>query len=188
MSQLFRVLMVEDVASDAELVLRELKSAGLRCTVHRVDTAVAYRRALEDFQPHVILSDFSMPSFDGMEALAIVRQTHADIPFIFVSGTLGEEYAVRALKNGATDYVLKGNLVRIPVAVERAIKDAEERRVREALEHELQENEQRYHLFQSNPHPMWVYDPVTLRFLVVNDAAVARYGFSRQEFLAMTLN
>ncbi len=187
MSEQFRILMVEDVAADAELVLRELKRAGLACEVCRVETAVDYRRALEAFQPQVILSDFSMPRFDGMEALRIASHSYPDIPFIFVSGTLGEEYAVRALKSGATDYVVKGNLVRIPVAVERAIKDAEERRVRKALEHELQGNEQRYHLFQSNPHPMWVYDPVTLRFLVVNDAAIARYGFSREEFLAMTI-
>jgi PAS domain S-box-containing protein/diguanylate cyclase (GGDEF)-like protein len=187
MGQLFRILMVENVPADAELVLRELKRAGIRCDAHRVETGVEYRRELEDFRPHLIFSDFAMPGFDGMEALAIARQTQSDIPFIFISGILGEEYAVRALKNGATDYVLKSNLARVPDAVERAMKDAAERRVREALEHEVHEHEKRYHLFQSNPHPMWVYDPVTLRFVVVNDAAVARYGFSREEFLAMTI-
>src|SRR5258706_13470567 len=155
MSHLFRILMVENVASDAQLVLKELKRAGIRCDAHRVETAVEYRRELEEFQPHVIFSDFAMPRFDGMEALAIARQAQSDIPFIFISGTLGEEYAVRALKNGATDYVLKSNLVRVPVAVERAITEAGERRVREALEYEVHEHEKRYHLFQSNPHPMW---------------------------------
>ncbi len=180
--------MVEDVATDAELVLRELKRAGIRCEARRVETAVDYRRELEEFQPHVILSDFTMPRFDGMEALAIASQSYPDIPFIFVSGTLGEEYAVRSLKNGATDFVLKTHLIRLPPAVERAIKEADERRVRQALEHELRESEKRYReLFQSNPHPMWVYDIGTLRFLAVNDTAVARYGFSREEFLAMTI-
>lgn len=180
--------MVEDVATDAELMLKELKRAGIRCDAHRVDTAVDYRRELEEFQPHVIFSDFTMPGFDGMEALAIARRSHPDIPFIFISGTLGEEYAIRALKNGATDYVLKTNLIRLPAAVERAIKDSEERRVRQALEHDLRESEKRYReLFQANPHPMWVYDIQTLRFLAVNDTAVARYGFSREEFLAMTI-
>jgi CheY-like chemotaxis protein len=107
MSQPFRILMVEDSAPDAEFMVKELKRAGVRFDAHRVETAVEFRRELEEFQPHVILSDFSMPRFEGMEALAIVRRSHPDIPFIFVSGTLGEEYAVRALKNGAKDYVLK---------------------------------------------------------------------------------
>src|ERR1700674_2730418 len=105
MSQQFRILMVEDAATDAELMLRELKRAGIACDVRRVETAAEYRRELEEFQPHVILSDFSMPSFDGMEALRIASQSYPNIPFIFVSGTLGEEYAVRALKSGATDFV-----------------------------------------------------------------------------------
>jgi PAS domain S-box-containing protein/diguanylate cyclase (GGDEF)-like protein len=184
----YRILLVEDVASDAEILLRELKRAGIGCDSRRVETAVSYRQEIEDFRPHVILSDFTMPGFDGMEALAMARRSHPEIPFIFVSGTLGEEYAVRALKSGATDYVLKTNLIRLPAAVERAIKDAEERRVRQALEHDLRESEERYReLFQNNPHPMWVYDIETLRFLAVNDTAVARYGFSREEFLAMTI-
>ncbi len=180
--------MVEDVATDAEIMLRELKRAGLRCDAHRVETATEYLRELEGFQPDVILSDFSMPKFDGMEALRIARESYPHIPFVFVSGTLGEEYAIRALQNGAVDFVLKNNLLRLPAAVERAIKEAGERRARQALAHQLRESEERYRaLFQSNPHPMWVYDIETLRFLAVNDTAVARYGFSREEFLAMTI-
>src|SRR5882762_1331133 len=91
MSEQFRVLMVEDNASDAELVVRELNRAGMRCESRRVETAVEYRRALEQFQPQVILSDFSMPKFDGLEALVIAKRSHPEIPFIFVSGTIGEE-------------------------------------------------------------------------------------------------
>jgi len=175
MSQQFRILLVEDVASDAELMLKELKRAGIGCDARRVETAVEYQRELEEFQPHVILTDFTMPNFDGMQALAIARRAHPDIPFIFVSGTLGEQYAVRALKNGATDYILKNNLLRLPAALERAIKESEERRARQALTHQLRESEKRYReLFQSNPHPMWVYDIETLRFLAVNDTAAAR--------------
>jgi PAS domain S-box-containing protein/diguanylate cyclase (GGDEF)-like protein len=188
MNEQLKLLLVEDVATDAEFALRELKRAGIACDARRVETAPEFRRELDEFKPQVILSDFSMPQFDGMAALAIARQSHPEIPFIFVSGTLGEEHAVRALKNGATDYVLKTNLIRLPSAVERAIKEAEERRVRQALEHELRESETRYReLFQSNPHPMWVYDIETLRLLAVNDTAVARYGFGREEFLAMTI-
>src|SRR5258706_5617553 len=119
-----RILLAEDVSVEAELDLRELKRAGLRVTHRVVDTEEDFRRELAEFQPDVILSDFSMPRFDGMSALLITRELYPDIPFIFVSGTIGEEYAIRALKNGATDYVLKTNLVRLPAAVERALQDA----------------------------------------------------------------
>ena len=188
MTERLRILIVEDVEPDAELELRELRRAGFACDARRVQTAADFKKALEEFQPRVILSDFSMPQFDGMEALRIARQSYPDIPFVFVSGTIGEEYAVRALKNGATDYVLKSNLIRLPVAVEKALKDQEERLARQALAEEVRASEKRYRqLFDSNPHPMWVYDIGTLRFLAVNDTAVARYGFSREEFLGMTI-
>jgi diguanylate cyclase (GGDEF)-like protein/PAS domain S-box-containing protein len=169
-------------------MLRELQRAGISFDAQRVDTAVDYRRELAEFQPDVILSDFTMPSFDGMEVLRIASQSYPYIPFIFVSGTLNEEDAVRALKSGATDYILKNNLLRLPAAVERAKKETEERHARQVLERQLRESEKRYRgLFESNPHPMWVYDIETLRFLAVNDTAVARYGFSHEEFLAMTI-
>jgi diguanylate cyclase (GGDEF)-like protein/PAS domain S-box-containing protein len=188
LSNHLRILIVEDLAHDAELMLRELQRAGISFDAQRVDTAVDYRRELAEFQPDVILSDFTMPSFDGMEVLRIASQSYPYIPFIFVSGTLNEEDAVRALKSGATDYILKNNLLRLPAAVERAKKETEERHARQVLERQLRESEKRYRgLFESNPHPMWVYDIETLRFLAVNDTAVARYGFSHEEFLAMTI-
>jgi DNA-binding NtrC family response regulator len=123
-----RVLLTEDVVSDAELEVRELKRAGLRIAHRIADTEESFTIALREFSPDIILSDFSMPHFDGMSALAVAREVRPEVPFIFVSGTIGEEYAIRALKNGATDYVLKSNLVRLPAAVERALADAEQRR------------------------------------------------------------
>jgi diguanylate cyclase (GGDEF)-like protein len=123
-----RVLLTEDVAADAELELRELKRAGLRFTSLVVETEAAFVEALREFAPEVILSDFSMPGFDGMAALALSRELAPEVPFVFVSGTIGEEYAIRALHSGATDYVLKTNLVRLPAAVERALTQARERR------------------------------------------------------------
>src|ERR1700716_1208070 len=128
-----RVLLVEDVAADAELELREIKRAGLRVSHRVVDSEKDFIGALREFAPDVILSDFSIPQFDGMDALRLAKELAPDIPFIFVSGTLGEEYAIRALKNGATDYVVKSNLVRLPAAVERAFTDAKERRERRRL-------------------------------------------------------
>jgi diguanylate cyclase (GGDEF)-like protein/PAS domain S-box-containing protein len=132
-----RVLIVEDVADDAELEVRELKRAGLR-VVHRVVAdEEAFTAALRDFAPDVIISDFSMPGFDGMRALSIAAEIASHTPFIFVSGTIGEEYAIRAVKSGAWDYVLKTNLVRLPPAVERALAEAALRRERLRVEVEL---------------------------------------------------
>jgi diguanylate cyclase (GGDEF)-like protein len=127
MPPLIRLLLAEDLQADAELALRELKRAGLRVEHRLADTEPDFRAALADFAPQIILSDFSMPHFDGMFALQIARELVPQTPFIFVSGTIGEEYAIRALKNGATDYVLKSNLVRLPVAVERALDEARQR-------------------------------------------------------------
>ncbi len=138
-----RVLFIEDVEADAVLAARELKRSGMQVESRRVDREEDLRRELAEFRPQIILSDFNMPQFDGMAALAVSRQAAPEVPFIFVSGTLGEEYAIRALRNGATDYVLKTNLVRLPPAVERALTEAaaSARRRREeqllALEHSV---------------------------------------------------
>src|SRR2546428_5104815 len=128
-----RLLLTEDNPADAELELRELKRAGLRIAHRIADTEQGFVSALREFSPDVILSDFSMPGFDGMGAVALAGGVAADTPFVFVAGTLGEEYAIRALRNGATDYVLKTNLMRLPAVVERAFTEAKERRERRRL-------------------------------------------------------
>src|SRR2546425_6901263 len=133
-----RVLLAEDVAADAELEIREIKRAGLRVSHRIVDSEKDFIRALREFAPDVILSDFSMPQFDGMEALRLAKELAPDIPFIFVSGTLGEEYAIRALKNGATDYVVKSNLVRLFATVESALASADALRARRQTEAALE--------------------------------------------------
>jgi PAS domain S-box-containing protein/diguanylate cyclase (GGDEF)-like protein len=122
-----RVLALEDITTEAELVRRELERAGLPCTIARVETEPDFRRGLAD-RPDIILSDFSLPAFDGLSALAIARAEAPDVPFIFVSGTLGEERAVEALKLGATDYVLKMNLARLGPVVSRALQEFRDRR------------------------------------------------------------
>ena len=137
-NEALRVLMVEDVPTEAELELRELKRAGLTVQSRIVTDETMFRDAVTTFGPHVILSDFSMPGWDGMAALAVARELCPYTPFIFVSGTLGEEYAIRALQNGAADYVLKTNLVRLPAAVERAVREAREHEIRLKAEAELE--------------------------------------------------
>jgi diguanylate cyclase (GGDEF)-like protein len=129
-----RLLIVEDVATEAEIAVRRLKKAGLSCTWQRVETEPDFRQALRDFKPHLILSDFALPHFDGLSALASAAAEAPDVPFIFLSGTIGEERAIQALKNGAMDYVLKSNLERLAPAVTRALEDAIARRARRTAE------------------------------------------------------
>ena len=127
------VLLLEDSEWDAELVTQILRRRGLACDFERVDTRAAFEAAL-DAPRDIILADYNLPSFNGIEALQIVRERGLDVPFIFVSGSIGEERAVEALRRGATDYVLKDRLTRLPSAIERAI--AEHRQARAAREHE----------------------------------------------------
>jgi diguanylate cyclase (GGDEF)-like protein len=126
-AQPLRILLVEDVEVDAELALLQLKRAGIHHSAQRVESEAALRQALREHSPHIILSDFSLPQFDGLGALAVARELAPDIPFIFVSGTIGEDRAVTALQQGAVDYLLKGNLGRLPSAVRRALGDAQAR-------------------------------------------------------------
>jgi diguanylate cyclase (GGDEF)-like protein len=127
-----RVLFVEDVATDAELALRRLGLDGIECSIVRVETEGAFVAALREGNCDIILSDFSLPQFDGMSALRIAMRESPDIPFIFVSGTIGEERAIEVLRCGAVDYVLKSNLKRLAPAVRRALREAEQRLEREA--------------------------------------------------------
>lgn len=122
-----RVLFVEDVATDAELAIRLLRQEGVECSYSRVETEQEFSAALREGAHDIILSDFSLPRFDGMSALSIAAREQPDIPFIFVSGTIGEERAIEALRCGAVDYVLKSNLRRLASAVTRALRDAEQK-------------------------------------------------------------
>ncbi|MEO8010419.1 MAG: response regulator, partial [Dokdonella sp.] len=132
-----RVLVVEDDALDAELVASELESDGLSFESRVVDDEGGYREALATFKPHIVISDVSMPGFSGYRALEILREKSPSTPFLFVSGTIGEETAIEALKRGATDYVLKGRLARLSSAVRRALRESEESQARERAETEL---------------------------------------------------
>ncbi|MCI0392403.1 MAG: response regulator, partial [Acidobacteria bacterium] len=127
MEKELRILILEDIAEHAELVERELRQAGIVFTSRRVMAREAFIAALEDFKPSLILADYSLPSFDGMSALATTRELCPDVPFVFVSGAMGEEVAIESLKQGATDYVLKQRLSRLVPAVRRALRESEER-------------------------------------------------------------
>ena len=137
MARELRVLIVEDRDDDAELVLRELRRGGFDPTSRRVDTAAAMAAALAESRWDLIISDYSMPDFDAPRALGLLLEHDADVPFIIVSGTVGDDAAVAAMKAGASDYLTKGHLKRLVPAVERELREAaqraEQRRAEEAL-------------------------------------------------------
>jgi len=130
MSAPLRILMVEDSAHDAELTARALRRSGCELTFERVESAEAMRAALLTEKWDLVIADYSMPRFNGLAALKLLREQGLDLPFILVSGTVGEHVAVEAMKSGAGDYVLKNNLVRLPLAVERELRDFEMRGAR----------------------------------------------------------
>lgn len=120
------LLFVEDSEVDVELAVYALKRDGMEVLWQRVDSEKALRAALGVLKPDIILSDFSMPQFDGLQALSLARGMAPDVPFIFVSGTIGEERAVDAIRCGATDYILKNNMPRLIAAVRRALAESVE--------------------------------------------------------------
>ena len=140
MSRPLRVLVIEDSDDDAELLLRELRRVGYEPLSERVDTAPALTRALEASWD-LIVCDFRMPTLDALTALALVRGRQIDTPFIIVSGTVGEEHAVAALRSGAQDFVLKQNLTRLGPAIERELRDSETRIKRALAETTLRATE-----------------------------------------------
>ena len=128
------VLMVEDSIPDAELAIWRLTQGGFRCRYRVVTCEEEFVKALEERTPSFILSDFSLPGFDGMTALALASRVAPDVPFLFLSGTIGEERAIEALRRGAVDYVLKSNPMRLVPAVKRALAEAELRRANRLAE------------------------------------------------------
>ncbi|MBI9081868.1 MAG: PAS domain S-box protein [Pseudodesulfovibrio sp.] len=134
------VLIAEDAESDAQLIVRMLEKAGYALTYEQVETPSQMRRALEKQPWDIVISDFSMPEMDGYATLKLLQETKQDIPFIVVSGTMGEETAVAMMKAGAHDYVMKDKLARLVPAVERELIQAEERRERKRAEKQIQLN------------------------------------------------
>jgi DNA-binding NtrC family response regulator len=133
-----RVLSLEDDPRDVELIQAQLEAQGIRCEVRRVETQAQFTAALDPHSIDVILADYTLPSFDGLSALKLAQENCPEVPFIFVSGTLGEEVAIETLKLGATDYVLKTRLSRIVPSLQRALREARERTEREQAEVNLQ--------------------------------------------------
>ena len=140
MKREIHILMLEDSPADAELSKATLRRGGIHFSIVRVEKEKDFIHQLEAHPPDLILSDYALPSFDGYAALEIAKQRAPETPFIFVTGTMGEEVAIETLKNGATDYVLKHRLSRLVPSVHRALREAQERRERLRAEQKLRES------------------------------------------------
>ena len=173
---------------DAELTEHELKRAKIDFISKRVEEEPDFRRELLEFKPHLILADHSLPHFDGVSALKITREISPDIPFIFVSGKIGEDFAVEMLKKGATDYVLKSNLPKLPHAVQRALNEYNEQIKLKKAQDALMESEKKYRtLFEKNKNPIIVFDEDGY-FKDTNEAALLFMEVKKEELLTKNLS
>jgi diguanylate cyclase (GGDEF)-like protein/PAS domain S-box-containing protein len=178
-----RVLQLEDNPVDAELVLRRLKADGLDVLPRVVADELGFRHAFGDFAPQIILSDFSLRGFDGLSALEIARAMAPATPFIFVSGTIGEERAIEALKRGATDYVLKDNLRRLVPSIKNALRQAEIAQAKELAEDMLRRSESRLQdIINTSRDWIWECDREG-RFTFSSPSVQEVLGYSRYEIL-----
>jgi PAS domain S-box-containing protein len=185
---MIKILLVEDVELDAELTEYELKHANIEYVTRRVEEEADFRRELKDFKPNLILADHSLPNFDGVSALKIARVEAPTTPFIFVSGKIGEDFAVEMLKEGATDYVLKSNLPKLPHAVKRALKEFNEKYELQKAEAALLESEKKYRtLFEKNKNPIIVFDEKG-NFQDSNEAAMNFMEVSKEDLLTKNLS
>jgi PAS domain S-box-containing protein len=182
MSKPLRIIMVEDSEDDALLTIRALKKGGYEPVYERVETAEAMRKALRKKTWDVILCDYKMPQFNGLAAIALLKETGVDIPIIIVSGAIGEETAVECMRSGAQDYVMKGNLSRLVSAIERELKEAESRTQRIRAEEALEESETKYdELAHFLPQIVFETD-MKGNITFVNHAAHSISGYSPEEF------
>src|SRR5246500_1332025 len=134
------ILHLEDDPKDAKLIEAMFEAEDIICNVMRVETRADFLSAIEQYDFDLILTDYALPLFDGLSALEIAREKCPDVPFIFVSGRLGEESAIETLKSGATDYVLKDRLSRLVPSMHRALRESEERIERKRAEEALEES------------------------------------------------
>jgi PAS domain S-box-containing protein len=172
---------------DAELVQVILTEGEINCELIRVETDADFLDALETETFDLILADYALPSFDGISALEIARNRTPEIPFIFVSAALGEELAIEALKNGATDYVLKQRLGRLVPSVQRALREAKERRERQHVEEALQKSEAKYRrIVDTSYEGIWMIDSQS-RTEFVNERMSQMLGYAVEEMLGRSM-
>ncbi|MFH1114465.1 MAG: PAS domain S-box protein [Pseudomonadota bacterium] len=186
MTEPLSVLIVEDSENDTLLLVSELDLAGYEPTYKRVDTAQAMVEALDEGVWDLVISDHRMPNFSSTAALDLVKDRALDIPFIIVSGTIGEETAVAAMKAGAHDYIMKGNRARLVPAIRRELREAEMRRERRRAERLLRESEERFrNVFKQGPLGIAVVG-LDYRWVTVNATLCEMVGYTEDELTKLT--
>lgn len=181
MSTSLRALIVEDSLDDTALILRALRRGGYEVVSERVETAEDMNAALDRAEWDVILSDYTMPRFNAPAALDVLKNQQLDIPFILVSGTIGEETAVKAMKAGAQDFLTKGNLARLVPALERELREAQVRRQRRQAEEELRKSEERFRqIAETIDEVFWIADPDITRMIYVSPGYERAWGRSAE--------
>ena len=175
-----RILCLEDNPHDRELLEKMLSEEGISCGFVYATTRQEFESALVQDPFDLIISDFSLPGYDGMSALATARRVQMETPFIFVSGTIGEDRAIDSLKNGATDYVLKHRLMRLIPAVDRALREADERAECERAERAMRESEHKYReLFECLADAAFLADAKSGKIIDTNRCAETMLGCGR---------
>ena len=186
MKPTLHLLLVEDSDDDAQLLILELSRGGHKVVSKRVETADALRSALAEGSWQVVLCDFTLPHFSGAEALRIVKESGLDIPFIYVSGTMGEDVAVQAMKSGAHDYIVKHRLARLVPAVERELREAQDRKQGRDAEEQMRMSEHKYrHLFKSMRDAALLIAVESGRIIDANEEAEHLLGGGREALLGV---
>ena len=185
MDKPIRVLIVDDSEDDGLLLVRNLKNGGFSPSYEQVDTAEAMSKALDNQTWDVILCDNSMPTFDASSALDLYKDKGLDLPFIIVSGTIADETAVAAMKAGAHDYIMKGNLARLSSAIDRELREAKNRQERRITEIQLRKSEEKYRtLFEDSSDAIYLNNQEG-ELIDFNLSTLELFGYSREEMLGI---
>ncbi len=181
-----RILILEDNPTDAELIEYELRKGGIVFPSKRVETRDDFISQIEEFTPQIILADYKLPAFTGMEDFSIIKEKGLEVPFIIVSGTLGEDLAVEALKNGVTDYVLKSNPNRLAPAVNRALAETKILTAHKQALEALKESEKKYRKLHETIRDAFVSVAMTGTIIDFNSFFQTMVGFTEEELRRLT--
>jgi PAS domain S-box-containing protein len=188
MPALLRLLIVEDSVDDALLAVREFKRAGYEVIFERVETAPAMLAALNQHTWDLVIADYSLPKFSGIAALELLKSTGLDIPFVIISGSIGEDVAVDFMKSGASDYLMKGNVKRLVPSIERELRDAEVRRKRRQAEEALHDSEARKAAIVDSALDSIISIDYAGRIIEFNPQAEKTFGYQRDDVIGQPMD
>src|SRR5438128_7490223 len=181
MNKKLRLLLLEDAASDAELIQRELRKAGLDFEARCVDSREDFLKMVAEFQPHLILADYSLPQFNALQALGMLKEQKSDVPLILVTGSHSEEVAVECIKQGADDYILKQSLKRLPSALVSSLNKRENERRRAATETAFRRSEALYRLIAENTRDLIALVDLQFKCIYASPSHLRVLGYSPEE-------